>query len=600
MEDEYFEDALYETPEKDQQKIDPQLLEAEITALNDLIALAESMRIDSKADTLLKALGAGFKEMKKIGARRKAVIFTESRRTQEYLARLLQKNGYDEKIVLFNGGNNDPLSREIYSNWAERNRHSGRLSGSRSIDMRSALVEFFRDQADIMIATEAAAEGINLQFCSLIINYDLPWNPQRIEQRIGRCHRYGQQHDVVVINFLNRLNETDCRVYELLDKKFHLFNGVFGASDEILGVLDSGVDFERRIHRIYRECRHPDQIEMAFAELQQEMEEVIESKMNDTRRILLEHFDRDVHTRLKVNLDETREMLDHIGARFWELSKYVLADIADFHERNLQFDLHRSPSPEIKTGPYRLVSKTPDVSGDFLYRLTHPLGEYVINAGKQNTPRTAQVYFDISNHPVKITPISKLRGRSGWMMLKRLVIESFESEEYLVLAGVSDKDKPLDQELCEKFFLLRGAVGKAVEIPQEICDRLDAAIKEQVENHIKQSTELNNNYFIRECEKLDRWADDVVVNVEKELHAIKKQIRSVGMQARLTQAPMEQHRLQVELQSLEKEKKQLRERLFDVEDDIMRKRDALIEKMEKRMKHEHRVETLFALRWTVI
>ena len=64
-----------------------------------------------------------------------------------------------------------------------------------------------------MIATESAAEGINLQFCSLVVNYDLPWNPQRIEQRIGRCHRYGQQHDVVVINFVNRANEADQRVF---------------------------------------------------------------------------------------------------------------------------------------------------------------------------------------------------------------------------------------------------------------------------------------------------------------------------------------------------------------------------------------------------
>ena len=77
-----------------------------------------------------------------------------------------------------------------------------------------------------MIATEAAAEGINLQFCSLVINYDLPWNPQRIEQRIGRCHRYGQKHDVVVINFLNERNEADQRVFQLLTEKFSLFNGL--------------------------------------------------------------------------------------------------------------------------------------------------------------------------------------------------------------------------------------------------------------------------------------------------------------------------------------------------------------------------------------
>jgi adenine-specific DNA-methyltransferase len=95
--------------------------------------------------------------------------------------------------------------------------------------MRSALVDYFREQGQIMIATEAGAEGINLQFCSLVVNYDLPWNPQRIEQRIGRCHRYGQAHDVVVVNFLNQKNAADQRVFQLLSEKFSLFEGVFGA-----------------------------------------------------------------------------------------------------------------------------------------------------------------------------------------------------------------------------------------------------------------------------------------------------------------------------------------------------------------------------------
>ena len=97
-----------------------------------------------------------------------------------------------------------------------------------------------------MIATEAAAEGINLQFCNLVVNYDMPWNPQRIEQRIGRCHRYGQKYDVVVVNFLNRYNAADVRVYQLLDQKFRLFNGVFGASDEVLGC--------DRVRRRFREA----------------------------------------------------------------------------------------------------------------------------------------------------------------------------------------------------------------------------------------------------------------------------------------------------------------------------------------------------------
>ena len=138
-------------------------------------------------------------------------------------------------------------------------------------DTRAALVEHFKERGTVMIATEAGAEGINLQFCSLVINFDLPWNPQRIEQRIGRCHRYGQKFDVVVVNFVDRSNEADARVYELLDQKFQLFEGVFGASDEVLGAIGSGVDFERRIAEIYQNCRDPEEIKTSFEQLQRDL-----------------------------------------------------------------------------------------------------------------------------------------------------------------------------------------------------------------------------------------------------------------------------------------------------------------------------------------
>jgi len=175
--------------------------------------------------------------------------------------------------------------------------------------MRSALVDYFREAGQIMIATEAGAEGINLQFCSLVVNYDLPWNPQRIEQRIGRCHRYGQQHDVVVVNFVNRENEADLRVFELLSVKFRLFEGVFGASDEVLGVIESGVDFEKRIAEIYQRRRSPQEIKTSFDQLQLELSSQINDAMTRTRRQLLENFDQEVHDKLRVSMEHGKEYL---------------------------------------------------------------------------------------------------------------------------------------------------------------------------------------------------------------------------------------------------------------------------------------------------
>jgi adenine-specific DNA-methyltransferase len=250
-----------------------------------------SITHNAKGVALLTTLQTAFAKAEALGAARKALIFTESRRTQDYLLRVLADSPYKDGVVLFNGSNNDIKSRQLYAEWLERHTGTDRVTGSRNADMRSALVDYFHDQGDIMIATEAGAEGINLQFCSLVMNYDLPWNPQRIEQRIGRCHRYGQQHDVVVVNFLNQKNAADQRVFQLLSEKFSLFEGVFGASDEVLGAIESGVDFEKRIADISQRCRTPEEINALFDQLQQELSQQIDAAMTRARQQLLENFE---------------------------------------------------------------------------------------------------------------------------------------------------------------------------------------------------------------------------------------------------------------------------------------------------------------------
>ena len=206
--------------------------------------------------------------------------------------------------------------------------------------MRRALVDYFREEGRIMIATEAGAEGINLQFCSLVVNYDLPWNPQRIEQRIGRCHRYGQKHDVVVVNFLNQKNEADLRVFQLLDEKFKLFTGVFGSSDEVLGTIESGVDFEMRIAAIYQTCRKPQQIKEAFDQLQLELNFEINEALRLTRQKLLENFDEEVQAKLKLRDESSQKLLSHFEKQLMTLTRHELRARPTFHSDSV-FELHQ-------------------------------------------------------------------------------------------------------------------------------------------------------------------------------------------------------------------------------------------------------------------
>ncbi|NQT18391.1 MAG: DEAD/DEAH box helicase, partial [Planctomycetes bacterium] len=471
-----------------QPAIDKQKLNDEIDELARFIHWARSIGIDTKTRSLLKALKIGFSEMEKTGAAQRAIIFTESRRTQQFLRDFLESNGYAERVATFNGTNREPESTRIYERWLEANRDSGRISNSRPIDVRTAIIEHFRDHECVLIATEAAAEGINLQFCSLVINFDLPWNPQRIEQRIGRCHRYGQKHDVVVINFLNERNAADRRVYELLKEKFSLFTGVFGASDEVLGSIESGVDFERRILDIYQQCRTPEEIETAFDALRNELDETITSRIQETRRILLEHFDEDVHARLRVNLTGAREQLDRVGQMFWVLTRFILDRKAVFDDAVLAFKLTDSPLPSVRPGTYHMISKERDnVSGEFLYRLGHPLGEHVISVGKDYPTPVVKVSFDVSSRPAMVSMVEALKGKSGWLILQRLTIDSFEREEHLLFSAFDDAGKSLDQETCEKLFNCNGQVLDALDVPEGERQRLAGNAKRHAKATVSKS-----------------------------------------------------------------------------------------------------------------
>ncbi len=588
--------------------IDRRKLREEIEVLHRLVDEARRIVVDTKTQTLLKALEIGFQQMKKIGAARKALIFTESRRTQDYLKGFLEAHGYSGQVVVFNGTNSGPEATAIYERWAERNRETGRVSGSRAVDVRTALIEHFRDDATILLATEAAAEGVNLQFCSLVINYDLPWNPQRIEQRIGRCHRYGQKHDVVVINFLNERNDADRRVLELLTEKFNLFSGVFGASDEVLGSIESGVDFEKRILAIYQECRTPEAIDAAFQALQAELDEQIRTRLDAARRTLFEHFDEDVHQRLRLRLADAQAQLDRVGQRFWSLTHHILAERARFDHTALTFELNRPPREDIPCGRYHLISKSQPQASDgrteepslFLYRLSHPLGEYVLEEAKALATPAAEVHFDISNHPARISVVEGLRGERGYLTLTRLIIDSYEREEYLLFSGFTESGTTLDQETMEKLFSCSAREIGATEIPEFQAKRLAAESELHVRATLNRSLEQNSRHFNEAREKLERWAEDMLLAAEKALTDTKEQIKVLRRQARQAATLEEQHQIQEKIQKLERLQRKQRQEIFRVEDEIMEKRDQLIDQLEKRLTQHTSRETLFTIRWAVV
>ena len=615
IEDELLDEILNEEAETSEvdfpDVLNRKQLGEEIEVLTKFSTWAKAIGTDTKTRALMTALELGFTKMAEVGANQKALIFTESRRTQAYLKNYLVEHGYKGQVVEFSGTNNTPEATSIYEQWVIANQGTGRITGSRDIDIRAALIEYFRDHATILIATEAAAEGVNMQFCSLVINYDLPWNPQRIEQRIGRCHRYGQQHDVVVINFLNERNQADKRVLELLTEKFKLFNGIFGASDEVLGTIESGVDFEKRILAIYQQCRTPQEIEDAFKALQTEMEASIEMRMLDTRKALLENFDEDVHERLKLQLQDAQAQLDRFSKRFWSLTQHMLAQQAKFDDTNLLFDLILKPKPNIELGRYHLISKnkpeqTQQLSeqfneyGSHLYRLSHPLGELVIENAKSLDLQQMHLIFDVTKNPTRLHLVESLKGNHGYLVLNQLSVESYEQEDFLLFSGIDDQGRALDQETCEKLFSCQ-AIEKEVEaITSEVLDRLNAESNRHAQATISTSLEINSKHFHEAREKLEKWADDMVLASEKALKDTKEQIKILQRQSRQALNLEEQHELQQKIQKLEKHQRRQRQEIFDVEDEILKRRDELINALEKRLSQKTQNYKLFTIKWSVI
>jgi hypothetical protein len=606
MSDDWVDEEEDEGDDEDEkeQKIltekDIALMEQEKSDLGKFRDLAKKIFTNSKGDALLTALKKGFEMTAELGAKKKAIIFTESTITQKYLAEtLLSNNGYKDKIVLFNGSNNDEKSKEIYRSWLEKNKDTDKVTGSKTADARAAIIEYFKDEADIMIATEAGAEGVNLQFCSLVINYDLPWNPQRIEQRIGRCHRYGQKHDVVVINFVNRKNAADSRVYDLLDQKFRLFKGVFGASDEVLGSIESGVDFEKRIAGIYQTCRTSEDINAAFDKLQEEMDESIKSNLSDTRQKLLENFDTEVSEKLRTNKKDSEAYLETYQQWLWDVTMYYLGDKADFAEHEHSFILKTNPfkNENIDPGPYKIGKNVEDAH---VYRPGHSLAQRILQEVKNQQIATSEIIFDYSNHSSIVSVLEPLVGKSGTLKVSNYTVEAFEAEDDVIVSAINESGESIDADIIKKLFSLSAKSITLKELSPAEYKKLDELEQQTISIISGEIMERNGKFFEDEVNKLDNWADDVKKSLELDLRKLEIDIKTDKTNAKKIINLGDKLKAQREIKDSEKKRNEMRKKLYDSQDEVEVKKEKLLETVEAQLKQKSKLESLFTISWKII
>ena len=602
--EEWIDDEEAEEEEK-QDTLHPSDIEGIKREIADLCVfrdLAAKIKKNSKAEQLFTALDKGFEQLESLGASKKALIFTESRRTQEFLYELLEKRGYKGKIVRFNGTNTDRQSTEIYQAWMDRHKGSHKITGSPTADRRAAIVDYFREEATIMIATEAAAEGINLQFCSLVVNYDMPWNPQRIEQRIGRCHRYGQKFDVVVINFLNKANAADIRVYELLDQKFQLFSGVFGASDEVLGSIGNGLDFEKRIAQIYNECRTTAEIEAAFDALQAELQAEISDKMLKARSTLLENFDESVQEKLRFNLAQSLSNLDLFEKRLWMLVRYALRNEAEFDAEHYRFTLN---SGSLFDGNYFMTAERETKSSAELpdnaqpFRVGCPLAQAIIGDYLNAVTPCSEIVFDYSGSEGKTALLAELVGKSGWMRVEKVSIDSFEQEDHLLLSCFTDDGADVYPDVVERMLMLPAEVVDNASATSDVVEKLSERVDKLRNSVMEQSALRNEVFFDEEMDKLDTWAADMKVALEREIRDLDAEIKLRKSNAKKLFQLAEkvaEHRIIKELESKRAEKRQ---HLYEAQDEVDARKETLLTKVERMLEQKIEQIELFTIKWRV-
>ena len=259
----------------------------ELAQWQEIQAVAESITQDAKATELLTVLKQGFALMKKVSAKRKAVIFTESVETQKMLQRLLSQ----EYTTLSYNGSTD------YS-----------------------VIRRFKEEGEVLISTDNGAKGFNLEDSAFVVHYDLLYNTLKMEQRIDRCHRLGQQCDVLSVAFIDKNNFADVRKLELVNKRMLVTNGVFGITDDVLGGFTDNVKGAFPV--IAQRLRSKAQVEQDFQCTLDTYEEDNRHTVAAAEDVLFTTFTKELADKVKLSPQYIDRKAQELNNALWEVAKW--------------------------------------------------------------------------------------------------------------------------------------------------------------------------------------------------------------------------------------------------------------------------------------
>jgi superfamily II DNA or RNA helicase len=504
---------------------DAAALNAELARVEDYIIRARNLGSeDSKFRALLQSLRFVTERTSSHGAG-KLVIFTESIVTQNYLRDHLIESRLitDSEITLFSGTNDSPRAHQALERWLEEVPQGEGRKSNRDIAIRLALVHEFRTRTRVFISTEAGAKGLNLQFCDTVVNYDLPWNPQRIEQRIGRCHRYGQQRDVTVINFLAKDNLAQALTFDILSRKLELFGSVLDASDQVLhrasGKLSGevlvsvlGTDFESELRRIYDRSRTLEEVTFELQALRDKVAEersrfeaahartadLIEKRLEEgIQRVFRQHKERIPGALAELDRHLQAVVIGYLDAR---AIPYALENLAN--ETLLRVAPSATLPEDLREGITAALG--PSIEHNSLY-LSHPLVQAAVSESRASGSRMSAVV----RLPDRVKEeLGNLVGQPGRLRLIKVSFDGFERVELLVPILVLESGKVIGQPLAE--LILRGSMrNSTAPAVSTITDDTMQDATDEVLFSIQSTVDANEQKrFQRAVQQADRFIED--------------------------------------------------------------------------------------------
>jgi adenine-specific DNA-methyltransferase len=624
-----FEEDLEELEErgKDEEPTEPpspDRLRAALECIEGFIQRASAIALESKASCLLGVL----KVVRERGATGegtgKVVIFTESLQTQEFLHDFLTRNGNgyrSEDVTLFRGQNDLPRAREALKRWeAEVGRAIPAANApSRQVALRLALVHEFEKRSKVFIATEAGAKGLNLQFCENLINYDLPWNPQRIEQRIGRVHRYRQKRPVTIFSFIDRSNEAQCLTFEILSKKLDLFGKVLDQTDAILHSPDSdfpeplvsglGNDFESQIRSIYAQARSIAEVTERLRVLRDSIEakrQEFDAEQARAAELIKIRFDNSVRAvfqgykeSLPAGLEELDRALDLLARGFLK-SIGATFERTDY-PRRIVYQISSSPElPEAyRNGGTFLIGHAEDLSEGEPLHPGHPL---VWSAVEEARKATVSPLVEVELGPGE-SPLPECLaphvGRRGRLVVTKVTYRGLESVDHLLVTGLLEgQNMPLVGLTVESLLALSLRDVNELKAPPALNQEiLDDAIEEAVLEDQVAVTNKDQDRFNHKLEQLDRYLEDQVFVLKRKRAALERNLESAENRKQKAAAPSLLPPIDHSIRSIEKEVTRLAERIERLQDgddaDYQQWRDRLFKRRFQRPTVERILEVDF-------